>query len=71
MKVYRVHHEAGGYTQVFAENEDGAVEAYYAALEGILGHHLKICECFGEKKPIDRTKVARPTRVELMTKEGV
>lgn len=64
--IYIVHHENGGTMQVFASDEKDAIEEYYHALESILGHQMKICDCFG-KKPIDRSKVARPTRVEKVS----
>ena len=66
-KSYRVWHERKGYIQVFAKNEKDAEEEYYHALEGILGHQLGLCLCFNEKrKPIDRSKVLRIVRVELV-----
>ena len=65
--IYVVHHENGGTMQVYATDEDDAIEQYYHTLESILGHHLKICDCYG-KKPIDRSKVARPLRVEKVGK---
>lgn len=63
-KQFRVFHNRGGSISVFAQDKEDAIEEYYRSLESIIGHHLKICGCFGERKPIDRKLVARPTKIE-------
>ena len=63
MKNFFVFHEKGGYIHVIAQDKEDALEKYYEALEGIMGHQLKICGCFGDKKPIDRSQVLKPVRV--------
>ena len=65
MKSYWiVHHENGGVMYVIAEDEAGAIEAYWESLTSILGHHLGICRCHGDPKTIDRSKFAQPTIVK-------
>ena len=61
---YVVSHENGGSMMVLANTEEEAREAFYESIEGCIGHHLKSCGCFGEKKPIDRSKVVRITKIE-------
>ena len=64
---YKVWHEKGS-MMVYAENEEEAIEAYYESVEGMIGHHLKICGCFGEKKPLDRSKVNKIIKIEEVKK---
>jgi len=64
LRHFKVFHEKGGFFLVLAKNETDAIEQYYHSLESIIGHQLKICGCFGERKPIDRNEVLRPVKVE-------
>ena len=60
---YLVSHEKGS-MNVFADSEEEATEAFYESIEGMIGHHLKICGCFGEKQHMDRSKIVRITKIE-------
>jgi len=62
-KDFFVYHERGGYIHVIAKDKEDAVEEFYNALHSIMGHQLKICDCYGESKPIDRDKVVRITKI--------
>ena len=63
MTQYIIHHEKG-VMAVLANSEKEAEEQYYESLEGMIGHYLKICGCFGPKSPIDRTKVSQIISIE-------
>ena len=56
-KYYTVTNDRDQKFAVIAENKEKAVEEYYRSLESTIGHSLKICKCFGDPKPIDRTIV--------------
>ena len=64
LKAYLVWHEKGGCIHVFADDEKDAVEKYYEAIEGVIGHQLETCKCFKDPKKFDRAKVLKPIRVE-------
>jgi hypothetical protein len=63
-RYFKVWKENGGFIFLPAKNEDDAVEEYYDAIRSMIGHAWKICTCYGEPKPLDRSKVVRPIRVE-------
>lgn len=63
LKNYWVFHEKNGYHHVLAKDPRDAIEQYYDGLKSIIGHHLKICPCFGDKR-LDRSKVLRPKQVK-------
>jgi hypothetical protein len=63
MTQYIVTHERG-IMGVIADSEEEAREQYYNSIEGMVGHYLKICGCFGPKSPIDRTKVSQIVSIE-------
>ena len=62
-QTYLVSHENGS-MHVFADSEEEAVDAFYESIESVIGHHLKICGCFGPKKPLDRSKIVRIIKIE-------
>jgi hypothetical protein len=64
LKQFIVWHEKGGYIHVFARDKEDAIDQFYEAIRSMICHTLKICSCFGEEKPLDRSKVIRPIRVE-------
>lgn len=66
MAHYKVHHENGGTIIVEADDENGAVEAFYASIKSMIGHQWKICSCYGDK-PLDRSKVVAITKIERLS----
>ena len=64
--VYAVYHENNGCMNVIANSEEEAREQFYRSIESCIGHHLKICGCYGEKKPMDRSKIVQITKVEMV-----
>ena len=61
---YRITHEKGGIHTVFAKDPSDAIDQFYNGIKSTIGHHLKICGCFGEEKPLDRSKIVRITKIE-------
>jgi acetyl-CoA carboxylase carboxyltransferase component len=71
LRAFIVWHEKGGFVHVLASDEEDAIEQFYEAISSMIGHTLKICGCFGEEKPLDRSKVIRPIKVEEWNEESV
>jgi len=66
-KQYVVFDENNGSTIVFAENEEKAIDAYYDAIDSMISHYERRCTCYNPKAiPLDRDKVLKPLRVELL-----
>jgi len=65
---YKVTHERDGYIVVIADDAEDAVDKYYESIESMIGHQLRICGCFGEEKPLDRSKVLGIKKIEYIGK---
>lgn len=72
LKYFDVHLNDGRIFPVLANDGESAVDAYYESLHSMIGHLHKLCECFGPKKPIDKSKVPLPLKVvDSQTKQVV
>ena len=69
--LFKVYVDNGSVHTLLAENADDAVEEYYKSVASMIGHHLKICGCFGPKKLIDRSKLSAPNKIEELSGKDV
>jgi hypothetical protein len=68
-RIFKVYHEKGGYIQVFAKDNDDAIEKYWESMEGILGHIEGSCTCCKNPKVFPREKYLQPISVEDVTEK--
>lgn len=66
MKDYKITAEGGQVIYVLAKNKEDAYEEYWKALHSMLAHQDKVCSCFGDEKPLDRSKYSQPVKAELV-----